>query len=79
MSKAGYCFVTLRSAIEFLLSLDASCLSGGEATWGTPDQVMQPPFTFGCVWNHHVCLYFACGGHARPGDAPPPFTPWPCV
>ena len=54
MSKAGYCFVTLRSAIEFLLSLDASCLSGGEATWGTPDQVMQPPFTFGCVWNHRV-------------------------
>ena len=38
MSRAGYCFVTLRSAVEFLLTLDSSCLSGGEAAWGTPDE-----------------------------------------
>ena len=27
MSKSGYCFVNLRSAIEFILTLDASVLS----------------------------------------------------
>ncbi len=26
MSKAGYCFVNLRSAVEFILTLDASVL-----------------------------------------------------
>ena len=27
MSKSGYCFVNLRSAIEFILTLDASVLN----------------------------------------------------
>ena len=35
MSKSGYCFVNLRSAIEFILTLDASVLNMDEEAFNS--------------------------------------------